>query len=261
MTLARQLLRQTSAIGWLTFQELLREKVLWSSFLFAFVSIGLAYSVSQLSFTDNARIALDFGLASVSVVGNLISIIMGSNLIAREVQNRTLYLVLTKPVARWQFVIGRVAGLMGIIGLNAVLMIAVVMGVIATVGGSLNPDFFKSLLLQLIEFGVLASLACIFSAFSTATMAAIMTSGFWVIGHAMGDVRVLSRKIEPAFMQPVLDLVSRVLPDLTRFDVKAEISHQLPVLWSYTASSALYGLAYIVFALVVACVVFHGRDL
>lgn len=256
-----RILFQVRAIAVITFHELLREKVLWSSFVFAILSVGLAYAVSQLSFAENARIALGFGLTSVSIVGGLISIVMGSGLIAKEVQNRTLYLVLTKSIWRWQFVVGRVLGLLGVLALNSVVMMVVLLITFVAVGGALNVDIAKSFVLQMTEFAVLASVACIFSAFSTATLAAIFSSGVWVIGHAMTDFRIVADKIEPYALRPVLGFVARVLPDLTRFDIKAQVAHQMPVTWTYLGVSVLYGLVYVAFAMTAACLIFRKRDL
>lgn len=257
----KRMLFQVRAIAIITFHELLREKVLWSSFVFAVLSVGLAYAVSQLSFAENARIALDFGLTSVSIVGGLISIVMGAGLIAKEVQNRTLYLVLTKSIWRWQFVVGRLLGLLGVLTLNSLVMMLILIVTFVAVGGKLNVDIAKSFVLQMTEFAVLASVACIFSAFSTATLAAIFSSGVWVIGHAMTDFRIVADKIEPYALRPVLGFIARVLPDLTRFDIKAQVAHQMPVTWTYMSVSVLYGLFYVAFAMTAACLIFRKRDL
>jgi len=255
------MIRQIGAIGIVTFHELLREKVLWSSFVFALLSIGLAYSVSQLSFVDNARIALDFGLAAIAIIGGLLSVVMGATLIAKEVQNRTLYLVVTKAIWRWQFVIGRFLGLFGIITLNSLIMTVVFMAIYLIVGGKVEASILQCLLLLLVEFAVLASAACVFSALSTTTLAAIFTSGIWVIGHAMGDLKILSLKMEPEAIRPVVQFIAKVLPDLTRFDIKAEVAHKLYVSWGSTIFSTAYGFAYIAFALTAACLIFQRRDL
>lgn len=254
-------LRQITALSGMTFHELLREKILWSSFIFALLCVVLAYAVSRLSFAENARIALDFGLTSISLIGGLISVVMGAALIAKEVSHRTLYLVLTKAIWRWQFVVGRLMGLLGALAVNTTLMAVVLVGVYLLSGGQWSVSLIKSLLLQITEFGVLASMACIFSAFSTATLAAIFTSGIWVIGHAMSDFRVLAEKVDPSWLRPVLDVVGRVLPDLTRFDIKAQVSHQLPITWLYVGTTFFYGIAYILFAVSAACVIFSRRDL
>lgn len=253
--------RQVSAIAAVTFQELIREKILWSSFLFGLLCVALAYLVSRLSFADNARIALDFGMAAISLVGGLISVVMGAVLVAKEVHNRTHYLVLTKPIWRWQFVLGRVAGLLGVLAVNAALMSAILVVVFLMSGGRLETSFFKCLALQVAEFGVLSAVACVFSVFTTSTLAAVFASGIWVAGHAMADIKILADKTEPYWMRPLLKTVSEIFPDLTRFDVKAEVSHSLPITWGYFAGTAAYGLAYMVFALALACLIFSRKEL
>lgn len=257
----KRISKQIGAIGVITFHELLREKVLWSAFVFAILCVGLAYAASQLSFTENARIALDFGLTSISIVGGLISIIMGAGLISREVQNRTLYLVLTKSIWRWQFVVGRLAGLLGILAVNAAVMMIILLFVFLLIDGKPGVGLAQSFILQVVEFGVLASVACIFSAFSTATMSAIFSSGIWVIGHAMTDLRILVSKIESPVSRFFFEVLTGMLPDLTRFDIKAQVAHQMPVTWIYTVVSVGYGVLYIMFALVAACLIFRKRDL
>ena len=104
-------------------------------------------------------------------------------------------------------------------------------------------------------------MACIFSSFSTVSLAAIFASGIWVIGHAMEDLRAVTEKVEPVSLRPILRFVTYVLPDLTRFDVKIQVSHQLPITWSYTSLTIMYGAAYMAFAILAACTIFSRRDL
>jgi len=257
-----KLFKQIGAIAIVTFHELIREKILWSSFLFGILCVGLAYAVSQLSFVESARIALSFGLTAVSIVGGLISVVMGASLIAKEVQNRTLYLVLTKSVWRWQLVLGRYLGLCGVLVLNTACMIFILFVVFLFLGGSFQIQFLQCLLLQLIELGILSSIACIFSAFTTPTLAAVFTLGIWVIGHAMEGFQIVVKKAEiSGLLNGVLNILIQVLPDLTRFDVKAQIAHTLPLTWLYTMHTVFYGVSYIVFALVLSCFIFSKRDL
>jgi len=253
--------KQILGIGIVTFHELVREKILWSTLLFAFLCVGLSYALSRLSFVENARIALDFGLTAVSLIGGLLSIVMGASLIAKEIENRTVYVVLSKAVWRWQFVVGRLLGLFTVLILNATLMTLVLLLIFVISGGHLSSAIFKSLVLQITEFGVLASMACIFSSFSTVSLAAIFASGVWVIGHAMEDLRAVTDKIEPVSLRPILHFITFVLPDLTRFDVKVQVSHQLPITWGYTNYTIFYGLAYMAFAILTACTIFSRRDL
>ena len=253
--------KQIGAIGKVTFQELLREKILWSAFLFGLFSIVLSYFVSTLSFAENARLALDFGLTAISLIGGLIAVIMGATLIAKEIQSRTHYTVLTKPVHRWQFVLGRVSGLFGVLAVNAALMTLILVIVFSMTGGRLTFQIGQSLLLQVMEFVVLSTVACLFSTFTTATLAAVFATGIWVCGHAMEDIRILSTRIEPYAMRPVLKAIVTVFPDLSRFDIKAEVSHMIPVSMTTFSLSICYGLLYALFMLAVACFLFSRREL
>lgn len=257
----RRGVRQVFAIASVTFKELLREKILWSAILFAVLCVALSIAVSQLSFNEQSRIALDFGITSVSIIGGLISVIMGASLIAKEVHHRTLYLVLTKAVWRWQFVLGKFLGLLALISLNSLMISAIAVGIYLATDGVYHTAILQNWLLQMVEFAVLSSVACVFSAFSTVTLSAIVTSGIWIIGHAMADFQALIPKIEPEFIRPALHVVARILPDLTRFDIKAQVSHFLPVTWSYTLISIAYGSLYVAFALAASCFIFSRRDL
>lgn len=254
-------LLQVFSIAQITFFELVREKILWSTFLFAVLSVGLAYSLSRLSFTENARIAMDFGLSAIALIGGLLSIIMGGALIAREVENRTLYLVLTKAIWRWQFVLGRILGLMAVLTVNSAMMIFVLLFIFVLSGGAPDQSLIQSFLLQITEFGILASVACVFSSFSTVSLSAMITSGVWIIGHAMVDLKLLINRVEPPEVRPIFKILTSILPDLTRFDVKMQISHDLPIAWSYTAINIVYGISYILFALILSCIIFSKRDL
>ena len=254
-------LRQIKAIAVVTFHELIREKVLWSSFMFGLLSVALAFLVSRMSFAEQARIALTFGLTSISLIGGILSMVMGSALIAREIQHRTHFSVLTKPIFRFQYVIGRTAGLFAILALNAAIMTAILLIIFKFAGGQIQISIFKSLVLQVTEFGVLASIATIFTVFTTATLSAILTSGVWVMGHAMEDLKILADKFEPYFLRPVLKLITEVAPDLTRFDVKAQVAHQLPLTGQYVLETIAYGASYIIFSLVISCVIFSRKEL
>lgn len=252
---------QIGAISKVTFQEIVREKILYSALLFGVLCVGLAFFVSRLSFADNARIALDFGLTSIAIVGGLISVVMGSTLVAKELVNRTHFLVLTKPIERWQFILGRYLGLLAVMCLNSLIMLGVLIFVMLVSGVIPRFDLFLALFLQLSEFAILIAIALVFSVLSTSTLAAVMTSGIWVIGHAMGDLRILSNKIEPYSLRPILRAIVFLLPDLDRFDVKALVSHQIPIRIGFFSVSTSYALIYVAFALSISSFLFKRKEL
>ncbi|MGE4231963.1 MAG: ABC transporter permease [Bacteriovoracia bacterium] len=252
---------QNSAISILTFKELIREKVLWSSLLFGVLCVGLAWSLSRLSFVEDSRIALDFGLTSISLIGGLLSIMLGANLVAKELESKTVYLILAKPIRRWQFISGRLIGLNLVLLTNMFLMAGILILVLVISGGEFKLSILQSLLLQFSEWIVLAAVACFFSCFSTVTLSVIFSTGIWVIGHAIFDIKLLIRRVDPPELQPVLEFLSKILPDLGKFDIKVNVSHNLFVGWSYVFSSIFYALWFTAFVFTLTCFVFSKRDL
>lgn len=255
------ILKQIHAIARLTFFDLIRQKILWSAVMFSVFCLLLAYAAGQLSFVDNARIALDFGLTAISLIGGAIAIVMGGSLVAKEVENRTVYLILTKSLWRWQFVCGKVLGLVSVLAVNTLVMLLILIAVFLLSGGTWNAMILKSFILQLAEFLVLASVACVFSVFSTPLLSGIFTFGFWVIGHAFADIKIFILKLDESVIKHVFQWLSTVLPDLSRFDIKVQVSHQIFVSWSEIGINTFYGLMYAVFALTLSCVIFTSRDL
>ncbi len=258
---SRIIVNQIAAISKVTFHELIREKILWSSMAFGILAVILSIVVTQLSYTDNARIALDFGMTSIAIIGGIISIMMGSALVTKELQNRTHFIVLTKPVFRWQFIIGRWLGLFEVLVLNSTIMCFMMLLIFWQLGGVFTWELFQCLLLLIVEFGVLASVASIFSTFTTTTLASIITAGIWLVGHAMEEVKIVSRKMEQPWLQNTFTYVTEALPDLTRFDIKMQVSHMLPISDAMVLSSVAYGLAYMGFALIIACFIFSKKEL
>lgn len=254
-------LKQILAIAAVTFREILREKVLWSTMVFAFLLVALSLAVAQLSIYEPGRIALDFGSAAVGLAGGLLAVVVGGSLISREVKERTLYLVLTKSIWRWQFVVGKFLGLFGVLILNASLMYAVLALVFFASGGGFHVNFIYSALMQYGEFLVLASIGVFFSCFSTSMLASIFAGCLWIIGHAMDDVRLAFARISMDALRKGALLFAKVLPDLTVFDIKAQLSHGVPVAFSQVAMAMAYSGLFAAFMVCAGCFAFSKRDL
>ncbi len=252
---------QTFAIAQVTFRELIREKLLWSALIFAFFLLAISYALAQISIYEPARIALDFGASAVGLAGSLMAVIIGGGLIAREIRDRTLYLVLTKSIGRWQFVVGKLLGLHGVLVFNAILMYAVLAFVLLVSGGRMHVNYLYNMLLQFGEFFILASVGVFFSCISTPILASIFTAGVWLIGHAMDDVNLAVERISSPVVQTVFRYGAKVLPDLTTFNIKSQLSHDIPVPPGSVAWAVLYAALFCTFMVAAACAVFSRRDL
>ena len=255
------------------FRESVRDRVPYNLVLFSVLLIASSYLIGQLTAGQDVKIIKDLGLAAISVFGLFIAIFIGIGLVSKEVERRSIYALLSKPVSRSQFIAGKYAGLVLTLAVNVTVMAAALYLLLAymtwvqpTAGlaGSetpgVDPALLKALFLIFVELMLVTALALFFSTFSSPILSAALTFGLYVAGHFNADLKNFDKVVDS---RPAIWLargVYHVLPDLSAFDVKTEVVHGLPVTAGYLASTAAYGLAYIAALLLVATFVFSRRD-
>ena len=243
-----------------TIRELTRNKLLYILVVFAVLLILGSLFLAQLTIGQWARVINDVGLATTQLSGALVAIFVGVGLVAGEVDRKTIYVTLAKPVSRTQFVVGRYLGLCA-----NLLVLVVIMGlaVAAVLAMSSNPMTFSSvaaLALIFVELCVLAAFSLVFSAFTTPTLGVIYSLCLFVIGHTTGSLAALTEKI-PGFTGALVGGIARVLPNLELFNLKTQAANELPVEPAYVATAAGYGLLYAGLSVALAAVLFARRDL
>jgi ABC-type transport system involved in multi-copper enzyme maturation permease subunit len=265
--------RPIALIAASVFRESVRDKVLYNLLLFAILLIGVSYLIGQLTAGQDIKIIKDLGLAAMSVFGLFIAVFIGIGLVSKEVERRSIYSLLAKPVHRHHIVFGKYLGLVLTLAVNVSVMavaLYAVLGFISWAGGepvrralegpAIDPALAKAMFLIFMELTVVTAIALFFSTFSTPILSAALTFGLYIAGHLSGDLR----NFEQAVTQPALGRVTRalywVLPNLASFDVKAQVVHQQPVPLGYLAVTTAYGVTYVALLLVAAMVIFSRRD-
>jgi ABC-type transport system involved in multi-copper enzyme maturation permease subunit len=255
------------------FRESVRDRVPYNLVLFAVLLIASSYLLGQLTAGQDVKIIKDLGLGATAIFGLFIAIFIGIGLVSKEVERRSIYALLSKPVSRPQFILGKYAGLVLTLAVNvAVMTIAlyVVLGYMSWTESAQfkaswdapgpDPALLKALLLIFVELMLVTALALFFSTFSTPILSAVLTLGFYVAGHFNADLKNFDRIVES---RPAIWLargIYHVLPDFSAFDVKTEVVHGLPVSASYLVTTVAYGLAYISALLLVSTFIFARRD-
>jgi ABC-type transport system involved in multi-copper enzyme maturation permease subunit len=255
------------------FRESVRDRVLYNLVLFAVLLISSSYLLGQLTAGQDVKIIKDLGLAATSVFGLFIAIFIGIGLVSKEVERRSIYALLSKPVSRAQFIAGKYAGLVLTLAVNVTVMAVALYVLLAYMSWATpppiragwdapgtDPALLKALLLIFIELMLITALALFFSTFSSPILSAALTFGFYVVGHFNADLKNFDRVVSSWPAVWLARGAYHVLPDLSAFDVKTEVVHALPVTAGYLASTAAYGLAYIAALLLTATVIFSRRD-
>ena len=188
---------KTWAVAANTFREAIRDKVLYNLVFFALLVMGASAVIGNMTLGESIKIILDLSLAAMSVFGLLIAIFVGIGLVHKEIQRRTLYMLLARPISRRNFVIGKYLGLMLVIALNVAIMTAALLALLAFHSeAGMTGGIFVAVLLILVELMVVTAVAVLFSTFSTPTLSAMLTLGVWVIGRFSSDLVEFARKTE-----------------------------------------------------------------
>jgi ABC-type transport system involved in multi-copper enzyme maturation permease subunit len=242
-----------------TFKEVLRDKVFYNLFVFALLMIGSALLLGTLTIGEQSKIIKDIGLASIDLFGVLIAIFVGVGLISKEIEKRTIYTIIAKPVHRYQFLLGRFAGLVFTMWVNTAVML-VAFCVILIVGGT-SPDsgLMKAVGLMTVAQIIVLSAAMLFSTFTTPTLSGIFTLALYVIGELTPDLKTLSEKLS-GVSRGLLSGSYYLLPNLALFNVKGEAVHGVPITAGYMLTAIGYGVSYAAVVLLLSCFVFQRRD-
>lgn len=265
--------RVVGLVAYHVFKESVRDKVLYNLVAFAVLLIGASYLVGQLTAGQDIKIIKDLGLAASSLFGLFIAVFIGVGLVWKEVDRRSVYNLLVKPVRRHEFVVGKFLGLALTLAVNLAVMAAALYGVLALMNWHdpgfakvnveapiLDPRLLKAYLLLYVQLLVVTSVALFFSTFAGPLMSAAFTFGLYIVGHFNDELAHFENVVESQAAAWMGKALYYLLPNLAPFDVKTAIVHGRDVAWPYMGLTAGYGFLYIAAMLALSVVIFQRRD-
>jgi len=243
-----------------TFRETIRDKILYNLVLFAVLLIGTSTLLGTLTIGEQARIVNDLGLAAINLVAVIIAIFVGIGLVTKEIERRTVYTILARPITRVQFVLGKYMGLGLIVIVNIAIMFVMFLGTILLTGNVIHGSLFQAVELILVETLLVMAMALFFSTFSSSTLSATMTLGLFVIGYLTSDLKGIAEKSQSQFTEAALTALYYICPNLEMLNIKGQAASGLLVAAGYQATATVYGLLYAGLLLTGACFIFQRRD-
>lgn len=255
------------AIASNTFREAIRNKILYSLLLFGLLVIVASLAFGSMSIRDRARLTMDLGLAGMSLFSIIIAIFVGVNLVYKELERKTVYTIIPKPIHRYQFVFGKYAGLLLTMGVQLAVMAATLVTVLAVAGAPLGAPLLMMVLLIFFEVLVITAVAVFFSSFSTPLLSGMFTVGIFLLGRSVPDIRLVASSVKSGSLEALLEGISRVVPNLRHFFVSgATVADRhvsvngVFVDWGYVGGAATYALLYAALVLLLAAALFSRRD-
>ncbi|HTL60282.1 MAG TPA: ABC transporter permease [Nitrospira sp.] len=243
-----------------TFRENLRDKILYNLLLFAGLLIAASILLSSLSMGEQEKIVTDMGLAAINFIGVAIAVFVGIGLVSKEIERRTIYTIMARPISRVRFLLGKYLGLVVTLFVNLSVMLLVFLSTIWWSGGSISVSLLQAVELIFVELLVVTALALLFSTFSSAMVSASMTMGLYVIGHLTPDLKGIAEKSQNEVATVLLTGIYYLCPNLEMLNIKGQAAAGVSVSLAYQSMATLYGLFYVGLLLALSCVIFYRRD-
>jgi ABC-type transport system involved in multi-copper enzyme maturation permease subunit len=247
-----------------TFREAVRDRVLYNLVFFALLMMVAAILVGQISIDIEKSVIISLGLTSISVIGLFIAVFIGVGLVSKEMDKRTLYALLAKPLDRWEFLLGKYFGLLMTLTVNTAAMALGLYAALWTVKHPLQKaDAFVlvAVFLILLKLALIVALAMLFSCFTTPFLAILFTAAIYVAGLFAADLREMKVVRLDAGTVRLLHAISYVLPNFENFNVMGMVAHGREVPGDLVGHATLYAILYGAVILAISAAIFSRRNL
>ncbi|MDR1535579.1 MAG: ABC transporter permease [Planctomycetota bacterium] len=276
-----------------TFRESIRDKVLYVIAFFAAVMMLASLAFGWISIGDQLQVVQDFSLAVLSFFGALMAVFIGAGLIHKEIDKRTIYTIISKPVQRWQFLLGKYLGLLAVLGLAMIGMLAASLAFVAYAAWTAkNPAipiwtervawgwYAVAMLMIFFETMVVVSLAMLFGSVTSPILSAIFTFTAYLVGQVSASINYMFTTFVPAkesvarqtgeiltdlasqlyfLLKPLSLLIYYLLPDLSYFQLRNQVVLGPPPTGEQIFTGMLYGAGYSLAALILAVILFDRK--
>ncbi len=268
------MVRRVRLVSVYGFKESIRQRTLAIALVFAAAIAAAPVLLDQITAGQDVKIVKDLGLAGIELAGLIAASVMGAGIIGRDIERRSLMTVLAKPLARWEFILGKYVGLLATLAVLVCLMTMALFLVLGWMGWhappalrrsweapAVDPGLLLAVVLIAAELSLLAAIAVFCSTFSSNGLSSLLlTIGVWVAGNESHDLRQLGRVL--AFpLGAVVSAAGWIVPAFPVFDLKSTVVHGGEVPLGVIAWRVLYAAVYASVALGASAVVFSRKEL
>lgn len=244
-----------------THREIIRDRILYGLLVFAVLLIGLSMALGQLTYAEQTRITIDFGFTAIHLSAAILSIFVGSTLVAREIDKKTILTLLARPITRAQFIIGKSLGLVSVIVVATFLLALVLALILRTAEAQLNSTFLIGLYGILIEASLLLTCTIFFGSFATPMMAVSFSIGIFIIGHWLDSLKYFTEKSQSAAFKKLGEVVMAICPNLEKFNWRTLFVYNDPIPVADVIASTAYGFAWCTLLIILSTLILQRRDL
>lgn len=257
-------MKRVGVVALNTFREAVRDRVLYNLLFFALVMMAASIIAGQISIGIEETVIATLGLSAISLIGLLIAIFIGVGLVSKEMDKRTLYALLAKPVRRWEFLLGKFGGLILTLAANTAAMGVGLFLALVYVKPTLehgDATVFVAVYFIWLKLALVVALALLFSCFTTPLLAILFTAGIYIVGLYVQELRNMPVQAMSPGMTMFTKWLSYLLPNFENFNIMAQAAHSRPVPGTFILQNTLYAAVYCAIVLTAAVMVFSRRNL
>lgn len=255
------ILEKIKIVAFYTFKEILKSKILLNVFFIGLSLMVVTYVATEFTYGVPERVSLDFGLGMLSLSSIAISLFMGVNLLSKEIDSRTVYMVVSRPVPRYAFIIGKLIGLMGIQFLNVILLSATTLVATLMLGGHITSIVFWAITFILLESLLLLLVVVMISLLANTILSTLLSVIVLMLGHSVKDAQNLMLVKTSPFLKSLLEFYHFVLPGFYKLNLKDYVLYKTSLPLSYLISSFTYGIFYSAFLGIMIVYFFNKKNL
>lgn len=247
-----------------TFREAVRDRVLYNLVFFALMMIGAAILVGQISIGIERLVIVNLGLSAISIFGLVMAIFVGVGLVYKEIEKRTLYSLLSKPIRRWEFLVGKYAGLVLTLVINTAFMTLGLAAALFYVGRPFvrsDVSILVAIYFILLALALVTAIALFFSCFSSPMLSTLFTLAIYITGVFSADIRDFGALTHSSFLKAATSILYYLVPNFHNFNAIAVAGHSEAVPFALIWQNTLYAIMYIAVLLLASSAIFSRRNL
>jgi ABC-type transport system involved in multi-copper enzyme maturation permease subunit len=243
------------------FQEVIRDRILYFVGFFSLLLILAVRLIPEIAAGTHEKILLDFGIGSIALLSVVVAIFVGTGLINKEIEKRTLLMLIPKPISRAELIVGKHLGLVAVLAVMVGMMMTIYLGMMSLSQISYPVSALAiSAFYLLLELALLVAVAILFGVFTSSILATLLSFGVYLMGHFSQDLVELGKLSKNESIKNLTTSLYLVLPDLSRLDLKNEAVYGLLPNYNDLVGHALYGILYTILLLMIAMIIFSQKE-
>ncbi|WP_373479546.1 ABC transporter permease [Geminocystis sp.] len=243
------------------FREVIRDRILYVIGFFVLLLILASRILPPIAVSTDEKIFLDLGIGAISFLGAIVAIFVGTGLINKEIEKKTVLILVPKPLTTTEFIIGKHLGLSGVL----VVLITTMTMIYFALMSLLQINYpLQSLLIAMayifLELALLTAIAMTFGVFTSSILATLLSFGVYIMGHLSRDLLQLGKITENPSIEKITKILFLILPDLARLNLKNEAVYNILPNTGELISSLIYAILYIILLLSITIFIFSRRQ-